>query len=145
MPSVYTTGYEQHTPASLVETLQAAGVRRVVDVRELPLSRRAGFSKSALDATLGEAGIAYEHVRALGNPKPYRDLWRSGRRAEAEAGYRSHLSGPANEALAALAGSLDETATCLLCLEASHLACHRDLIVEALAARLGGLEVVHLP
>src|SRR5262245_19233094 len=99
MPAVFTIVYEQHTPASLVATLRAAGVRRVVDVRELPLSRKAGFSKSALEAALGEAGIAYEHVRALGNPKPLRDLWRSGRRAEAEAGYRAHLDGDGADAV----------------------------------------------
>ena len=145
MPAVFTIGYEQHTPASLVETLGEAGVGRVVDVRELPLSRRAGFSKTALEATLGGAGIAYQHVRALGNPKPFRDLWRSGRRTEAEEGYRHHLDGPGAEALPALAASLEATPTCLLCLEASHLDCHRELVVEALARRDPGLDVVHLP
>src|SRR4051794_12149499 len=47
-PTLLTIGYETHQePASLVSALQAARIERLVDVRELPLSRRRGFSKSA--------------------------------------------------------------------------------------------------
>ena len=67
-------------PASLVATLREAGVQRLVDVRKFPSSRRRGFSKTALAAALDAAGIEYVHARALGNPKPNRDLWRAGRR-----------------------------------------------------------------
>jgi uncharacterized protein (DUF488 family) len=144
---IFTTGYEQHAePASLVETLRAAGVRRLVDVRELPSSRRRGFSKTALAAALHAGGIEYVHGRALGNPKPNRDLWRSGRRDEAKARYRAHLDTDAADALAALDGSLDKMPTCLLCLEADPADCHRTLVAEALAARRRGeLAVTHLP
>lgn len=46
---LYTIGYERHFQLeSLIEKIRGAGVRRVVDVRELPLSRRRGFSKSSL-------------------------------------------------------------------------------------------------
>jgi len=45
---VFTIGYEQTTVAELIAALKAAGVERVVDVRALPLSRRPGFSKTAL-------------------------------------------------------------------------------------------------
>ena len=145
MATVWTSGYEQHAdPASLVEALRAAGVRRVVDVREFPSSRRRGFSKTPLAAALAEGGIAYEHVRALGNPKRYRDLWRSGRRAEAERGYREHLAGDGRPALLELAASLDDAPTCLLCLEASHLDCHRALVADGLVERVEALAVVNL-
>jgi len=74
IPKLFTIGYQGSTPSDLIDRLLGAGVERVVDVRELPLSRRRGFSKSPLAAALTSAGIRYEHVRALGNPKPNR--WR---------------------------------------------------------------------
>jgi uncharacterized protein (DUF488 family) len=87
MPTVFTTGYEQHADtSSLIDTLRAVGVRRLVDVRELPLSRRRGFSKTALAAALATADIEYEHVRELGNPKADRERDRAGRVAEGARG-----------------------------------------------------------
>jgi uncharacterized protein (DUF488 family) len=142
---IFTTGYEQHRdPGALVAVLQAAGVRRLVDVRELPLSRRRGFSKTSLGATLTDAGISYEHERALGNPKPLRDLYKSGRQPQGEAGYRAHVRNGSTWAVDWLAGTLEETPTCLLCFEADHTTCHRSVIVDELRTRVGALEVVNL-
>ena len=89
MPAMlYTIGYERHpTPEWLTAALTAARVKRLVDVRELAISRRQGFAKRALSAALAGAGIDYEHHRSLGNPKPSRDLCRSGRQPEGEPGY----------------------------------------------------------
>lgn len=144
MRTLFTIGYENHrTPDSLIAALVEAGVRRLVDVRELPLSRRRGFSKTLLSAALEDANIDYEHVRALGNPKPFRDLYKSGHVAEGERRYREHLQTGSYPALVELAETLDE-ATCLLCFEAAHEACHRSVIIEALEERLGTIEVVHL-
>jgi uncharacterized protein (DUF488 family) len=145
MTTVFTIGYENHaTPDSLIETLRDAGVRRLVDVRELPLSRKRGFSKTSLAAALEDADIEYQHVRALGNPKPYRDLYKAGRVAEGERRYRKHLHNGSYRSLIELGETLDDGATCLLCFEAAHEACHRRVIIEALEERLGDVEVVHL-
>jgi uncharacterized protein (DUF488 family) len=144
-PVLFTIGYERHPePGSLVSALQAAGVERLVDVRELPMSRRKGFSKTGLAKTLADAGLAYEHERALGNPKPYRDLYRSGQETEGARRYRAHLSNGSAWAVDALADSLGATSTCLLCFEHNHGECHRAVIVEELHARLPGLRVRHL-
>ena len=145
VPVLFTTGYEQHkTPDALVRKLVAAGVFRLLDVRELPLSRRRGFSKTQLAEALADAGIVYEHQRALGNPKPLRDLYRSGRQPEGEAGYRAHIRNGSSWAVDELAGSLASVPTCLLCFEADHRTCHRQLIVEELAAARRPIDVQHL-
>jgi uncharacterized protein (DUF488 family) len=142
--TLFTIGYENHrTPDSLIASLRAAGVRRLVDVRELPLSRKRGFSKTALAGALEDANIDYQHIRALGNPKPYRDLYKAGRVAEGERAYRKHLHNGSYPALVELGETLDE-GTCLLCFEAAHEDCHRAVIVEALEERLGEITVVHL-
>lgn len=145
MPTVFTIGYEQHqVPSTLIDALRAAGVRRVVDVRELPLSRRRGFSKTALAAALADAEIEYHHARALGNPKRYRDLYRSGRLDEGIKRYRAHLHNGSYSALVELSETLGDMLTCLLCFEAVHDVCHRAVIIDALEDRIADLEIVHL-
>jgi uncharacterized protein (DUF488 family) len=141
--TLYTTGYEQHaTVGELVASLQAVGVTRLVDVRELPLSRRRGFSKTSLAAALADADIAYEHVRVLGNP--YRELYRAGRARAGAARYREHLQNGSRAAVVALAASLKNTSTCVLCVEAAHADCHRTELAAALKLQLPRLRVVHL-
>jgi hypothetical protein len=113
---LFTIGYGRHrTPESFVETLTAAGVERLVDVRELPLSRRRYFSKTALSALLAEAGIEYVHMCALDNPKPYRDLYRPGRQEEGEALCLAHLRNGAAVAVDRLSAAVGERPTCVLC------------------------------
>ena len=65
---LFTIGYEGATMADFLAALGAAGVRRVIDVRALPLSRRSGFSKTPLKNALAEVGIDYVHLKALGTP-----------------------------------------------------------------------------
>lgn len=115
-----------------------------MDVRELPLSRRRGFSKTALGEALGAVGIEYVHVRALGNPKPNRERYWSGDVAGGARVYRKHLHNGSYPALLELAESLDGDAACLLCFEHDHAVCHRDVIVESLRELRPGLTVQHL-
>ena len=143
-PKLFTIGYETLTPDELVKRLKTAGVQRVVDVRELPLSRRRGFSKSPLAATLDAAGIEYEHARELGNPKPTRDRYKRGDIEGGAREYRVHLHNGSYPALVELSESLATVKTCLLCVEASHGECHRAVIAGAVAERLTAVSVIHL-
>jgi len=125
--------------------LHAAGVERVIDVRERPQSRRPGMSKTRLGQLLGDHGIAYEHRRVLGTPPDLRWLFRAGRVAEGAAAYREHVERAAPDALDALAAELDAApATALLCLEADPADCHRRVLTEALKERRADLVVVDL-
>lgn len=131
---VFTIGYEQTTVPELVAALQAAGVRRVVDVRALPLSRRPGFSKSGLAGSLLEAGIAYEHLKALGTPKEGRDAARRGDQATLARVYAGQLELPEAQAAAAiLLDRIDAEPTALLCYEREPSVCHRSMLLDAVA------------
>ena len=141
---LYTLGYEGLDVDEFVARLQKSGITRVVDVRELPLSRRRGFSKSLLAQALGDAGIAYEHVRALGNPKPLRDRFKSGDVEGGAIAYRAYLHNGSRPALLELASSIGDEKTCLLCVERSHVDCHRSIIAGAIAEHLPRVAVVHL-
>ena len=74
----FTTGYEQTEPEEFLRRLQANGVEMIVDVRDMPLSRKRGFSKNQLQALLAEMDIEYLHVKPLGAPKEIRDPLRAG-------------------------------------------------------------------
>lgn len=141
---IFTIGYEGTTPDRLVAALRQAGVQKLVDVRALANSRRPGFAKRALSAALAEAGIGYEHLRALGTPAEGRAAVREGRPAAMRRIFAAHLAG--TEAQAALAGLTDTARherVCLLCLEADPAQCHRTLVAEAVAAGAGAT-VSHL-
>jgi uncharacterized protein (DUF488 family) len=143
-PTLFTIGYAGISPDELIGRLRAVGVERVVDVRELPLSRRPGFSKQSLSIALGEAGIDYEHVRALGNPKRHRERYKTGDVGGGARAYRAHLHNGSRSALVELAKSLAGAKTCLLCVESEHETCHRAVIAGAIAERLPRVSVVHL-
>lgn len=145
VPTLFTIGYEKLLPGPLVAELEHAGVRRVLDVRIRPQSRRPGMSKTRLAALLAEHGIAYEHRRALGTPPDIKVIYKAGRAAEARPRYERHVEATAAAELDALAAGLDdELPTALLCLEADPGACHRDVLSAALRRRLPGLRVVDL-
>jgi len=145
VPKLYTIGYERLLPPELVNELQVAGVRRLIDVRYRPQSRRPGMSKSRLGELLGDHGIAYEHRKALGTPPDIRWLFRAGRLHEARAAYAEHVEATAAAELDALAGELDTAPpTALMCLEADPAGCHRRLVAEALQRRRPGLTVIDL-
>src|SRR5690349_2669805 len=131
---IFTIGYEGTTVPEFLATLRKAGVERLVDVRALPLSRRPGFSKSALRAALEEAGIEYLHLKALGTPSEGRTAARAGRHADMARIYAGQLELP--EAIAQSAQMLDlakEKPTALLCMEREPEHCHRTLLLKAVA------------
>lgn len=138
MPPLATIGYEAATQADVIARLKAAGVETVVDVRAVAASRRAGFSKTLLAASLAEAGVGYVHLRQLGTPKPGREAARKGRIGEMTAIFEEHLAEPAAQLELAAAKELaSERKIALLCFEADHRGCHRKILAERICEDLG--------
>lgn len=132
---IFTIGYEGATVGEFLETLQQAGVERVIDVRAVPNSRRPGFSKTPLSSALAEEGIDYVHLRALGTPADGRAAARAGRHEDLKRIYAGQLELP--EAIAESARMLElagEKPSALLCYERDPRGCHRSLLLSAVAA-----------
>ena len=144
MNPVATIGYEAQPLAAVLDKLAAAGVDLLIDVRAVAASRRAGFSKTVLAASLDERGIGYRHLRALGTPKSGREAARAGRVAEMHAIYEDHLTDPKTQfELTEAAELARERRVALLCYEADAGGCHRRIIADRLQ-RTTGCEVVDL-
>lgn len=147
MPTLFTIGYEDYPPAQLVAELQGAGVRRLLDVRYRPQSRRAGMSKTRLGEFLFAHGITYEHRRTLGTPPDIRVHYKAGRTAQGRELYGAYIEDTAADELDALAAELasgDAPPTALMCLEAEPHTCHRSVLASALVEREPALTVVDL-
>jgi len=141
--TLFTFGYEGLTLERFIRRLEAAGVETVLDVRELPLSHKPGFSKTALAEALRKAGLAYAHLPALGCPKPIRQRYKAdGDWPAYMRAFKMHLARQ-KEALGDLVSRANGTRACLLCFEADFKRCHRSAVAEA-ARRAGGPAVVHL-
>ena len=69
----FTFGYEGRKTPELIETLQSAGVRCVLDIRYNPVSMyRPELSKGNFKETLRSSGIDYLHIREWGVPREVR-------------------------------------------------------------------------
>jgi uncharacterized protein (DUF488 family) len=144
--SIFTTGYAGHDIDSFVNKLRLHGVQRVIDVRQNPVSRKKGFSKSRLAEFLHLNGIGYVHLRELGVPRELRDRLRNGACTLGEylAAFRNYVV-QQDEALAAVEALVACERCCLLCLEARPEDCHRAVVADVLAARASGeLEILHV-
>lgn len=130
-----TIGYEGASLTGFLATLKAAGVRRLIDVRELPLSRRKGFSKVALASALETAGIRYEHDRTLGAPREIRHRLRKyGDLDRYFSDFRHYLASQSPH-LRSVAQGIEEPVA-LLCFERNPAECHRSVVATALARYL---------
>jgi uncharacterized protein (DUF488 family) len=138
MKRLATIGYETETQAAVIERLRSAGVEVLIDVRAVAASRRAGFSKTLLAASLQAAGIDYVHLRQLGTPKAGRDAARAGRVAEMRAIFEAHLAEPgAQLELAKAAEIARERKAALLCYEADAAGCHRAVVADRISEVVG--------
>ncbi|MFS3137652.1 DUF488 family protein [Gluconacetobacter sacchari] len=129
-----TIGYESADLDDFLATLARCGVTRVIDIREIAISRRRGFAKSALSSALLNSGIDYVHLRGLGDPKEGRLAARSGDYFRFERVFHQHMkTDAAQRDLRTAAILAAEGGACLLCFERDHRTCHRTIVAQALS------------
>lgn len=140
---IYTIGYEGLDLSDFLALLERHGVETVVDLRELPLSRKKGFSRQALRHELQLSGFGYVHMAALGCPRPIRDAYRWDRDwARYTRGFLQYLA-TQRAAVTELAGLAQVTSCALLCFEADYNHCHRSMVADAVR-RQNGMAVSHI-
>jgi uncharacterized protein (DUF488 family) len=141
LKKVVTIGYEAADFDDFLATLDAIGVTTLLDIRELPISRRRGFAKTALREGLVGIGIEYRHEPRLGSPKAIRHQLRDdGDYTRFFQGFGRYLDTQL-DLLKQLADELSGTVA-LLCYERDHTTCHRRAVATALS-ELTGLTPKH--
>ena len=122
----------------------ASTFRSVIDIRELPISRRKGFAKKALSESLTHAGIEYVHLRGLGDPKEGREAARAGNLARFIRTFNRHMESERAQAdLQSAVRYVAEGGACLMCYERDHTICHRTIVAQIISHRMDAI-VYHL-
>ncbi len=138
-PAMFTIGYEGHSPESYLSTLIRNGVTLLCDVRRNPLSRKYGFSKSALARTCDGIGIRYEHIPELGIASDQRRELST--QADYDALFAEYMQdwlpdqGPALTRIREWFDAGERVA--LTCYEHLPAQCHRHCVSDELATRFG--------
>jgi|ERR1700733_753867 len=136
--TISTIGHSTHPIEEFLSILRAHGIRRLVDVRTIPRSRRnPQFDRENLPGSLQSADIEYRHLPGLGGLRHARkDSMNTGWRNASFRGYADYMQTPEfDENLIRLIEIAAEVPTAIMCAEAVPWRCHRSLIADALVAR----------
>jgi uncharacterized protein (DUF488 family) len=129
---LFTIGYTGFNLDEFVGNLKHQEIECLIDVREIPVSRKRGFSKTALSECLAQNGIGYKHLRMLGSPKALRhEVRETADFSKFFAGVSRHLSG--SESQVQIADAIDiarHTRSCLMCCCSDWMYCHRKSVVK---------------
>ena len=133
---IYTAGYEGMQVDGFLNLLLERGMRRLIDVRANPVSRKYGFHKSTLSRLCANVGLEYLHLPELGIPSDWRsdlaapaDYSRLFARYEVEVLPAARSAAARQQAIAALR----EKPSVLVCQEADPQCCHRLRLARCLA------------
>jgi len=142
--TIYTIGYEGLKIEDFVKKLKSANIQQLIDVREIPLSRKNGFSKTILQEKLKDVGIFYKHYHELGSPKRIRHQLHTD--WDYEAFFKEYKEVVKDEEVQQKIKEVEKDSkmkkTVLLCFEKDYKTCHRSIIAEELVNQ--GWKVNHL-
>jgi len=142
---LFTIGYEGADLKAFLDCLESNSIQCLLDVREIPFSRKRGFSKTPLSQALEERGIRYVHFRELGSPSSLRkELKLRGDYRKFFDDMEEYLTSQA-EGIEQAYGYTGRMTCCLMCYERLAAMCHRKVVASKIKERDGnGLEVKHL-
>lgn len=143
---LFTIGYEGLDSKQFLAHLNHYKVDVVADVRKLPISRKKGFSKSALTENLHGENIEYLNIRELGAPKEIRDeLYTSGDYQRFFQKYQKAISTKSDQLQSIYSLIASGKKVALLCFERDPQKCHRNVVADEVRKLDGnGLAVKHI-
>jgi uncharacterized protein (DUF488 family) len=143
---LFTIGYEGMDQQRFLLWLQNHKIDIVADVRNLPLSRKKGFSKYSLSTLLEENDIEYINYRNLGAPKELRSfLMETKDYTTFFRRYKDIISKNLDDLDRILDIVNKRKKVALLCYEKDPQMCHRSIVADEMKKRDGnGLKIRHL-
>jgi uncharacterized protein (DUF488 family) len=136
--AVFTVGHSTRPLDEFIALAQAYGIQRIADIRTVPRSRRnPQFNAETLGSALGDAGLGYTPLKALGGlRRTHADSVNVGWRNESFRGYADYMqTGDFEAGLEELIALAQAERTAIMCAEAVPWRCHRSLVADALLVR----------
>jgi len=142
--AVYTMGYEERSVDGFLDKLLRSGIKRIVDVRANPVSRKYGFARSSLSSLAAKLDISYFHFPELGIPSAKRRDIKTPSEFRELFGYYEHRILPTKaDEMNKVATLMTGVPSVLVCMEKEAVDCHRSRLAARIAD-LSSLNVVHL-
>lgn len=144
--AIYTAGYESREINEFIARLKKHGISMVIDVREVPASRKPGFSKTALSEHLQSAKIKYLHVKELGSPKTLREKLKEDKNYDHFfTEYGKYLKTKVDIVRNLYRDVISHELSCIMCFEREPSQCHRKVVADKIKEIDGnGLVVNHI-
>src|ERR1700735_379303 len=136
--TIFTIGHSTRALDELVDLLRGHGVRRVIDIRTIPRSRRnPQYNRETLGPALRSRKIGYVHLKGLGGLRHAKPNSKNlGWHNASFRGFADYMQTPEFEAALRRAIELSKVKpSALMCAEAVPWRCHRSLVADSLAAR----------
>lgn len=139
MSIILSIGYEQRSISEFLGLIIENNVEQVLDVRQIPNSRKPGFSKKKLQDSLQQVGIEYVHIYSAGNPyhTEKKDL------ARCLQTYREYLEAHP-EIVSLVEKQVLGKTTAILCYERKHENCHRSILLELVMSNSNSIDLLKL-
>jgi len=139
---LFTIGYEGMNLDGFIGQLKKFAIDCLIDVREIPISRKRGFSKSELAQRLGQENIDYLHLKQLGSPKPIRQKLKINRDYSTFFKKMDIYLANKKEAIENAYSYVIDNTCCLMCFESFAERCHRKIVARKIRERDGkGLKI----
>ena len=132
---IFTVGHSTRSLDEFMELLRAHGVKEIVDVRSIPMSRyNPQFNTDTLKGSLPQRHFRYRHLKKLGGLRhAKKDSTNLGWRSASFRGFADYMATPDfSKGLEMLEKIARTRATAIMCAEAVPWRCHRSLIADAL-------------
>lgn len=143
--SLHTIGYEGRDIDGFISELQESGIDTLVDVRDIPLSRKKGFSKTPLSERLKENNIEYIHLKELGSPKDLREKVKADGDYEYFFNEYSEYIQTQTQVMENLYRVVINNNSCIMCFEKDPSTCHRLILAQELKRKDGdSLTINHI-
>ena len=142
---LFTIGYEGNDIDFFVSRLKRNDIDYLLDIRQVPLSRKQGFSKSVLARRLNQDNIRYIHFRELGSPKHLRDKLKA---TNDYWGFFQKMDvylTRKKEVIEEVHSYVVSNTCCLMCFERMATQCHRKLVADKIKEYNGnGLKIINI-
>lgn len=142
--TLFTIGYAGKEINDFINLLHQSGITTLIDIRQLPLSRKHDFSKSRLQSHLEDSGIEYKHVGALGSPKTIRDKVHQDNDYDSFFTEYTKYIKTKQDAVTEVVDTVTRKISCLMCVEPTPDLCHRRIVAQTIEKQSPKLKVVHL-